>query len=142
VQPDAPAPLSDAVRGFLDGPHAAALATVGADGTPHQVVVWYRLEPDGRILVNSRPPRRWPAELRRTEQAALAIVDETDGQRWVGLACTLDEVVEDVDRARDDIIALAHRYRDASPEAVALYRTQPRVTFLLRIDAIHDHLGA
>lgn len=118
----------------------AALATVGDDGVPHQVVVWYRLEPDGRILVNSRPPRRWPAELRRVGRTALAIVDERDGQRWVGLSCTLDQVDDDVARAREDIVALAHRYDDADPASLAQFRTQPRVSFYLRIDAIHDHL--
>ena len=54
----------------------------------------------------------------------------------------MDEVVEDVERARDDIVALAHRYRPEGPTAaaVAMFRSQPRVTFLVRITGVHDHL--
>jgi predicted pyridoxine 5'-phosphate oxidase superfamily flavin-nucleotide-binding protein len=81
-----PTRLSPAVRAFLAAPRIAALATVGDDGDPHQAVVWFRLEPDGRILVNSRSTRRWPDELRRQGRAALAVVDEDDGLRWVGHA--------------------------------------------------------
>ena len=65
VQATAPGPraisLSDRVRTFLAAPNYATLATIGEDGTPHQAVIWYRLDPDDRILVNSRSPRRWQA---------------------------------------------------------------------------------
>jgi len=59
------APLSDRVRAFLQQPLYPSLATSGADGEPHQAVIWYRLEPDDTILVNSRQQRRWPEELRQ-----------------------------------------------------------------------------
>ena len=54
----------------------------------------------------------------------------------------VDEVVDDVARAREDIVALAHRYRAGgpTPAAEATFRTQPRITFLLRVTAVHDHL--
>ena len=54
----------------------------------------------------------------------------------------VDEVVDDVERARDDIVALAHRYRPEGPTeaSVATFRSQPRVTFLVRITGVHDHL--
>jgi hypothetical protein len=55
----------------------------------------------------------------------------------------VEEVIEDVDRARDDIVALAHRYHPEGPSAslIAAFRSQPRVSFLVRITGIHDHLG-
>ena len=55
----------------------------------------------------------------------------------------MDEVIEDVDRARDDIVALAHRYHPEGPSVslIAAFRSQPRVSFLIRITGIHDHLG-
>ncbi len=140
-----PAPtaiLSDAIRDFLEQPHVASVATIDADGSPRQAVVWYRLEPDGRILVNSRTPRRWCANLIRDPRLAISVIDAADGYRWVGLSAVVDEVVDDVERARDDIVALAHRYRPEGPTAaaVAAFRSQPRVTFLARITGVHDHL--
>ena len=140
--PDPTAPFTDAVRGFLEGPHVASIATTDPDGAPRQAVAWYRLEPDGRILLNSRTPRRWCANLLRDGRVALSIVDGADPYRWIGLTGVVDEVVDDVTRSREDIVALAHRYHPEGPSAssLATFRTQPRVTFLVRITGVHDHL--
>jgi PPOX class probable F420-dependent enzyme len=135
-----PATLSDAVRSFLEQPLYPVLATVGEDGAPHQAVIWYRLEPDGRILVNSRTPRRWPAELRRDGRASLAVTDLGDPFRWVGLQVVVEEVIDDVAPAREDIVALAVRYDEDDEESVARFRTQQRISFRLRIVGVHDHL--
>ena len=132
--------LSDAVRVFLEQPLYPVLATVGEDGVPHQAVIWYRLEPEGRILVNSRMPRRWPTELQRDGRAALAVTALEDPFRWVGLQVVVEEVIDDVGPAREDIVALAVRYAEDDEESVARFRTQQRISFRLRIVAVHDHL--
>jgi hypothetical protein len=134
------AALSERVRAFLDQPLYPTQATVGADGTPHQAVVWYRLEPDGRILVNSRSPRRWPDELRTAGRAALAFTDHEDPMRWVGAQVVVEDVIDDIAVAREDIVALAVRYDEADEESVASFRSQARISFRLRITSIHDHL--
>jgi hypothetical protein len=135
-----PAPLPDHVREFLERPLYATIATVGAGRAPHQAVIWYRLDPDGRVLVNSRSPRRWPTEVERERQASLAIPDLEDPLRWVGLQTVVDEVVDDVATARDDIVALAVRYGEDDDECVAAFRTQQRISFRLRVIAVADHL--
>jgi PPOX class probable F420-dependent enzyme len=140
ASPEARLVLSDRIRRFIAEPNYATLATVGEDGAPHQAVIWYRLDPDGRILVNSRSPRRWPADLKRDGRASLAVTDIADPMRWVGLQTVLEAVIDDVGTARDDIVALAVRYGGADPETVAMYRTQPRISFRLRIVAVHEHL--
>lgn len=135
--------LTSAQTAFLAGRHFAAVATIDADGAPRQAVVWYRLEPDGRILLNSRHPRRWPANLLRNPRLAIAVPDVDDGLRWLGMTGVVDEVVEDVERARDDIVALARRYSadgTADPEDEATFRSQERITFLVRVTGVHDHL--
>jgi Pyridoxamine 5'-phosphate oxidase len=135
-----PAPIPDHVREFLDRPLYATIATVGAGRAPHQAVIWYRLEPDGRVLVNSRSPRRWPSELERERQASLAFPDLDDPLRWVGLQTVVEEVIDNVARARDDIVSLAVRYEEDDDESVAAFRTQQRVSFRLRVIAVQDHL--
>lgn len=145
--PPSPAPplaLPDRIRAFLDRPIVATIATTSPDGRPHQAVAWYRLEPDGTILVNSRAPRHWPDNIERTGHASLAVIDPDDDLSWVGLACELVEVIDEVERARDDIVALAHRYRDGhpSPQSIAEFRTQQRISFRLRPIRLHDHLEA
>lgn len=133
--------LPERVRAFLEQPLYPTLATSAADGTPHQAVIWYRLDPDGRILVNSRAPRRWPDELRTAGRASLAFTDHDDPMRWVGAQVVVEEVIDDVAAARDDIVELAERYDEADESSVAAFRTQERISFRLRITAIHDHLS-
>mgnify|MGYP006361193657 CR=1 FL=1 len=71
---------ADRVHAFLAGPRRfATLATIDADGAPRQAVVWYRLDPDGRITVNSADGRRWPANLRRDPRCSLSVLDLADG---------------------------------------------------------------
>lgn len=135
-----PAPLPAHVRDFLERPLYATISTVGAGRAPHQAVIWYRLEPDGRVLVNSRMPRRWPRELDTERQASLAFVDLDDPMRWVGLQTVVEEVVDDVGQAREDIVALAVRYEEDDEESVASFRTQQRVSFRLRVIAVQVHL--
>lgn len=135
-----PAALSDAVREFLERPLYPVLGTSGADGEPHQAVIWYRLDPDERILVNSRSPRRWPDELRRFGRGSLAFIDLEDPFKWVGVQAVVEAVIDDVARAREDIVELAVRYDEADDESVASFRSQERVSFRLRIVAVHDHL--
>ena len=135
--------LTLAQAAFLAGRHFATIATLDEDGAPRQAVVWYRLEPDGRILLNSRHPRRWPRNLLRDARIAIAIPDVADGLRWLGFTGVVDEVIEDLDRARDDIVMLDRRYSEdgsVDPETEATFRSQQRITFLVRLTGIHDHL--
>jgi len=135
-----PAALPDRVRAHLARPLYAVISTVGAGRAPHQAVIWYRLEPDGRVLVNSRMPRRWPEELERERQASLAFVDLEDPLRWVGLQCVVETVVDDVEQARDDIVALSVRYGEEDEDSTAAFRSQQRISFRLRPIAVADHL--
>jgi len=129
---------------FLAGRHYATVATIDEDGAPRQAVVWYRLEDDGRILLNSRHPRRWPRNLLRDRRVAIAIPDVEDGLRWLGFTGVVDEVIEDLGRARDDIVMLDRRYSadgSVDPVTEATFRSQQRITFLVRLTGIHDHLA-
>ena len=139
----APAVLSEPVRRFLAAPHTAAVATIGADGAPHQTFVWYALEPDGAILLNSLVGRRWPAELQRDGRAALAIANVANQLSWVGISAEVVSVDHDRERALADILALAHRYQEhPTEEYLDGFRSQLRITFRPRITRLHDHLRA
>jgi PPOX class probable F420-dependent enzyme len=135
--------LAGPVRAFLtERNRFAVIATVDPDGGPRQAVTWIAFDADGTVWVNSRRGRRWPANLERERRASIAILELEDPDRWVGLTCVVEEIVDDVERAREDIVALAHRYHPEGPDPadIAGYRSQPRVMFRLRITAVHDHL--
>lgn len=132
--------LSERVREFLSRPLYPVLATSGPDGEPHQAVIWFRLDDDGRILVNSRAGRRWPNELIANRRASLAFTDPDDPFKWIGLQVVVDEIVDDVEQARDDIVDLSVRYDDHSEASEARFRSQQRISFCFRITKVHDHL--
>lgn len=134
--------LSPSALAFLREPYFASVASVDPDGSPRQAVAWYDVLPDGRILLNSRTPRRWCLNMMARPGIALSVIDGADGYRWIGLTGVVEEVIEDVERARDDIVALAHRYHPEGPSErlIAEFRSQPRVSFIVRITGVHDHL--
>jgi PPOX class probable F420-dependent enzyme len=142
--PEVPA-LPDRVRAFIATPgRFATLATLDPSGAPRQAIVWYRLDPDGLMMINSADGRRWPANMRRDPRVALAIAAAGDGYRWVGLDAVVAEIVDDQAIAQADIADLARRYHADDPVEVdaslARFQAQRRVTFRLRITSLHDHL--
>ncbi len=134
--------LSDPVRRFLAEPHIASVATIDPDGSPRQTVVWYRLDPDGRVLLNGRMPRRWCTNLARDRRVAISVVDGGDLYRWIGLTGVVEEIDDSRPRAQDDIVALAHRYHPDGPgeDSIAAFRSQSRVTFRIHVTGLHEHL--
>jgi len=137
----APLPtLSPQGRTFLAAERFGVLATVGSDGSPHQAVVWYRLEGD-EIVVNSAVGRLWPADLVRDPRLILTV---PDGYRFVELSGSVT-VVEDQVTAQADIAEMARRYHADEPgEAERLIRDrftrQRRITFRLRPTRIREDL--
>jgi len=138
--------LHDPIRAFLSAPgRFATLATLDPDGSPRQAIVWYRLDADGRITVNSAHGRRWPANLRRDPRCSLAVHDGADGYAFVALVGRVDETIDDQGVAQADIAAFARLYHADDPaKAERLitnrFRTQQRVSFRIEIVAAHDHL--
>jgi hypothetical protein len=146
MEPAHPSPsidhaLTPRQRAFLEAPLFAAVGTTDANGAPRQAVIWYRLEDDGRILLNSRLTRFWPANLQRDGRVSLAVIGP-DGYSWLGLVGHVVAVDDDHDRALADIVALAWRYHPDGPATADLdsYAAYPRVTFRIAIDGVHDHL--
>lgn len=131
--------LSTWARGLLERPRTfATLATVNADGTPHQAVIWYAIRGQD-VLVNSRIGRVWPANLQRTGRFSLMV---EEGYDWVSLRGEA-ETLDDPEQAREDIIAMARVYHAAEPEkaerAARRFRTQDRISFLLHPTAVTEH---
>ena len=141
--PDHP-PLPDPLRAFLAVPgRFLTLATLDPDGAPRQAVIWYRLDPDGRITINSADGRRWPANLRRDPRCALTVADPADAYSFVALVGRAAGVIDEQAIAQADIADLARRYHADEParaEAeIERFRTQHRVTFRIELLAAHDH---
>lgn len=121
---------------FLDAEprRYGTLATVNPDGSPHQAVIWYAVQPDGTVLINSRRGRRWPDNLLRDPRCVLTV---HEGRTWVAVRGEAVLVAEGEQGFRD-IMALAHHYGEDRTDPTGLERdrqawsTQERITFSLR----------
>lgn len=129
--------LPPQVRAFLNEPRFSVMATLMADGSIQQTVIWYELR-DDMIMVNTAGGRLKERNLRRDPRVSFCI---EDGYSFVTLKGHVVEVIEDQEIARDDFIALARRYHpdytDAQiDERYPKFREEYRETVLIAIDNV------
>jgi PPOX class probable F420-dependent enzyme len=131
--------MTPAVRSFLEGADRfATIATVNPDGSPHQTVVWFLLNDDDTLTLNSLVGRRWPANLRRDPRISLTVEDGLDYVVLRGSA----EVTDDGEGAQADIAAMARRYEtpgQAEEMITGRFRPQHRISFRLRPRSVTTH---
>jgi PPOX class probable F420-dependent enzyme len=129
--------LRSDVRAFLDEPRFGVLATINADGSPQQTVMWYQFRGD-TLMMNTARGRKKDRNLLRDGRASVCV---EDGYRYV----TLDGAItlfEDQETAQADIAALARRYHepDEATEMIrTAFQTQERVSLILNISRIETH---
>ena len=114
------------------------LATVRADGSPFQAVIWYLVRGD-TLVINSKVGRVWPTNLLRDPRLSLAV---EDGYDWVGVRGRA-EAVTDQATAQADIAAMARRYHADEPaeaeRMVADFERQERISFIVHVEHITEH---
>ena len=126
--------LPDDIRTFLSAPRYATLATISADGAPHQAVIWYAVDGDD-LLINSRRERHWPRNLLRNPQVSLAVTDAAEPNHWVGVKGRA-ELLRDGDAALADIQGMARRYDGGDGRQFA---GQDRVTYRVVIESSFEY---
>ena len=134
------AQLDEKVRAFLtaDPPRFAVVATINADGTPQQTVLWYIVEGD-EIMMNTAQGRVKDHNLARDPRISFCV---EDGYKYVTLRGTAT-LIDDPETAQADIRALAIRY-DGIEQWEAMtdnpFTKQTRLTIRMqveRVDATH-----
>jgi PPOX class probable F420-dependent enzyme len=125
------------VRTFLEEARFAVLATVNANGSPQQTVMWYELRGD-TIVMNTRRGRKKDRNLIRDPRVSLCI---EDGFRYVTLEGSI-EMVDDPATGQADIAALARRYHNAAKAEQMVrdeFAFQERVTLLFHVERADVH---
>jgi PPOX class probable F420-dependent enzyme len=118
------------------------LATISADGRPHQAVVWYLVRGD-TVVINSMVGRAWPTNLLRDPRCSLLV---EDGYDWVSVSGSV-EVVRDQPTAQADIAEMARRYHQRDPATAErmirrVFGPQERISFVLHPERVAEHPGA
>jgi hypothetical protein len=125
------------VRSYLTAtPRYATIATINPDGSPHQIVIWFLLR-DDVLVINSRHGRRWPSNLRRDGRADFAVYEAEDA---VTIECVAEASYEG-EQAQADIAEMALRYDtpELAQREIARFRTERRLSFVLRPTRVHIH---
>ena len=118
------------------------LATVSADGSPHQAVIWYLVRGD-MLVVNSAVGRIWPTNLVRDPRCSIAV---EGGYDWVGVRGRA-EAITDQATAQSDIATMARRYHEADPATAEAmirntFQAQERISFVIHVDRVVEHPDA
>jgi PPOX class probable F420-dependent enzyme len=121
----------DEITGFVDRSRTATLATLGADGTPHLVAMWFG-HVDGRIYFETKAKSQKAVNLRRNPAAVVMIeagqtYDQLRGVSFEGTCTLLEDTGDRGDseywRAAVDVW---ERYHGAYDEAAL-----PMVEFMM-----------
>jgi len=129
--------LTAEIRAFLNEPHFAVVATIAANGLPHQTVMWYLVDGDDLIL-NTPEDSVKHKHLLRDPRLSVCI---EDGFRYVTLSGSV-QLANDPDRALYKQLGARYQsvfsQRSASPPSgrTAALLTRDRITLRLKIDRI------
>ncbi|MFF0164167.1 pyridoxamine 5'-phosphate oxidase family protein [Streptomyces sp. NPDC005263] len=111
----ATAELPTAARAFLTRPHAATLATIRPDGTPHVTPVRFTFDAAaGLARVTTRAGTRKARNVAAGGPMARGALCQADGFRWVTLEGRA-AVSDDDTRVADAVRRYTDRYRMAPP---------------------------
>ncbi len=126
--------LSPAIRAFLSERRFAVLATINADGTPQQTVMWYELRGD-TIVMNTPVTRVKGRNLARDGRISICV---EDGYRYVTIAGDVQLIAERA-TAQEDIHRLAIRYEgdeSAAQQMAEQFSKQDRVSIYLPVERV------
>ena len=85
--------LSEKAHAYLQEKRFAVLATLNEDGTPQLTTMWYLLEDDGTVLMNTKVGRAKERNMRRDPRISVCI---EDGYIYVTLSGKV-EMIDDPD---------------------------------------------
>jgi PPOX class probable F420-dependent enzyme len=127
------------MRAFLSEVHFAVAATIRADGRPHQTVMWYALQDDGTILLNTPFDSLKHRHLKRDPRLSICVEDK---YRYLTLQGTA-VLNEDPEEAGQDYARLGRRYSQtfgerpsAAPQSRPAILDRPRVSLIMTIESI------
>ena len=126
--------FSAPARAFLEEKRFAVLATINADGTAQQTVMWYLLRGD-HLVMNTKRGRHKDRNLLRDRRISVCV---EDGYRFVTIAGRV-EIVDDRQQTQADIEALAVRYHGAEKATQQVrdqFAQEDRISLILPLDRV------
>lgn len=133
-----PVELSEKARAFLREKRFAVLATLNSDGTPQLTTMWYLLENDDTILMNTRAGRLKERNMRRDPRISLCF---EDGYNYLTIKGRV-EMIDDPQISQRDIYRLSARYHGeekAQRQMENQFSKEQRVTLRLIPEKVQEY---
>jgi len=130
--------LSEKARAYLQELRFAVLATINQDGTPQLTTMWYLLEDEGSILMNTKVGRAKERNMRRDPRISMCI---EDGYDFLTINGTV-EMIDDPEIAQNDIYRLSRRYHGeakARRQMEEQFSKETRVSLRLKPESIIEY---
>jgi len=132
------AELTEKARAFLREKRFAVLATINKDGTPQLTTMWYLLENDGTIMMNTRVGRSKERNMRRDPRISVCF---EEGYRYVSITGRV-EMIDNPQVSQRDIFRLSTRYHGeeiAKKQMQTQFSKEQRVTLRLKPERIVEY---
>jgi PPOX class probable F420-dependent enzyme len=130
--------LSARARAYLQELRFAVLATINQNGTPQLTTMWYLLEDDGTITMNTKVGRIKERNMRRNPRISICI---EDGYKFLTMSGAV-EMIDDQKIAQHDIYRLSARYHGeakASRQMEKQFSKETRVTLRLKPESTIEY---
>lgn len=130
--------LTEKVRAYLQERRFAILATINPDNTPQLTTMWYLLEDDGTITMNTKVGRTKERNMRRDPRISICI---EDGYDFITINGTV-EMIDDPEIAQHDIYRLSARYHGeekAKQQMREQFSKETRVSLRLKPERVIEH---
>ena len=130
--------LSEKARAFLQELRFAVLATLNQGGTPQLTTMWYLLEDDGTILMNTKVGRLKERNMRRDPRISICIEDDYNFLTIAGSV----QWIDDPEKAQHDIFRLSTRYHGeekARRQMQEKFSKETRVSLLLKPEHVVEY---
>jgi len=130
--------FSKKAHAFLQELRFAVLATINQDGTPQLTTMWYLLEDDGTILMNTKVGRLKERNLRRDPRISICI---EDNYNFLTINGTV-QLIDDPQKTQNDIYRLSARYHGeekARRQIQDQFSKEKRMSLLLKPEHIIEY---
>src|SRR5437660_10020286 len=130
--------LSEKARAYLREKRFAVLATLNKDGMPQLTTMWYLLEDDGTILMNTKVGRVKERNMRRDPRISVCVAE---AYNYITLSGKV-EMIDDPEIAQRDIFRLSSRYHGeekAKRQMENQFSKEQRVTLRLKPEHIIEY---
>ncbi len=126
--------LTPETREFLDRKLIARLATLGADGYPHNVPIWYMLEGDDIVFISDRSTRKTKNLVANSKAAVVIGGDPDDGTGYMLRGDV--SIEEDPEKAMTKRMTYRYETREEGDRLLELWKDDDIIIMRLKLKSV------